>query len=147
MPDREEDLREAWRSMARLFMSDEIQQRVHLASDAADLPHPGALKALMRLDADDPPAMRALAEAMHCDASYVTGLVDTLEEQGYVERRVSRSDRRMKLVQLTDAGRHAKTVALDALLVPPKGFDRLGDDEIRSLRRLLAQAADDYPAL
>lgn len=140
-------MREAWRSVARLFMNDEVQQRVHLASAAANLPHPGALKALMQLDRGDPPVMRALAEAMHCDASYVTGLVDTLEAQGYVERRVSPTDRRMKLVHLTPAGEDAKRLAIDTLLVPPKGLDRLGDDELRSLRQLLTKAAQDYPAL
>ena len=49
--------------------------------------------------------MRDLAQAMNCDASYVTAVVDDLERAGYANRRTAPADRRVKTVVLTAAGR------------------------------------------
>ena len=40
--------------------------------------------------------MSALAHALHCDNSNVTGIVDRLEAAGLVERRAAEHDRRVK---------------------------------------------------
>jgi MarR family transcriptional regulator, organic hydroperoxide resistance regulator len=125
--------------MTELFFGQEVHNRFHEAAAAVGLPHPGSLKALLLLEAEDPPPMRALAEGMHCDASYMTGLVDALEGLGYVERRPSPSDRRVKLVQLTRAGLVAKAKALEVISTPPKVMERLSDAEARSLARLLGK--------
>ena len=37
------------------------------------------LRALLAIDPDEPRPMRDLAEALNCDASYVTAMVDDLE--------------------------------------------------------------------
>jgi DNA-binding MarR family transcriptional regulator len=134
-----DDARAAWRCMTELFFSEEVHNRFHDAAAAVGLPHPGSLKALLLLEPDDPPPMRALAEQMHCDASYMTGLVDALEDLGYVERRPSASDRRVKLVQLTRRGVAAKAKALDVISTPPKVMERLSDTEARNLARLLSK--------
>src|SRR5881409_2076554 len=60
---------------------------------------PGHAKALVSLTADTP--MRTLADELHCDASFVTSIVDKLEERGFVERRPSVTDRRVKTVVIT----------------------------------------------
>jgi DNA-binding MarR family transcriptional regulator len=127
-----------------MFMSDEIHSRFHAACEAAALPHPGALKTLLHLKAHDPPSMRALAEFMSCDASYVTSMVDLLEALDYVERRVSPTDRRVKLVALTSVGDGAIKLALDVMLTPPEGFDNLSDAELRTLAKLLGKASSGY---
>jgi len=136
--------RETWGCVLKLFMSPEVHERMHEACVRAGLPHPGALKALTWLRADEPPSMRAMAEALHCDASYVTALVDNLEELGYVERRVSPSDRRVKRLHLTRAGVAAQGRAFDLMHTPPKGFDLLSATEVRTLCRLLGKAAQGY---
>jgi DNA-binding MarR family transcriptional regulator len=136
-----DDARAAWRSMTELFFSEEVHNRFHDACAAVGLPHPGSLKALLLLEADSPPPMRALAEGMHCDASYMTGLVDALEGLGYVERRPSPTDRRVKLVQLTDKGEAAKEQALDVISTPPAVIDRLSAAEARRLAEILAKLA------
>ena len=52
----------------------------------------------------EPCPMRELAEAIGHDASHITSVVDRLEAQGLVERRVDPKDRRVKLLSLTPAG-------------------------------------------
>jgi DNA-binding MarR family transcriptional regulator len=134
---REDSARAAWSALTRLFFGDEVHAQLHRAVEAAGLPHPGALKALMLLGQDDAPSMRWLADQLRCDASYVTFLVDHLEEGGLVERQVSPTDRRVKVVHLTDAGRKARDKAHHVLTTPLPAFERLSDAEARNLARIL----------
>jgi DNA-binding MarR family transcriptional regulator len=136
----DEHARSAWGCITRTFLSNELHDRFHDACESIALPHPGALKLLLQLDADQPPAMRSIAGIMGCDASYVTALVDALEAPGYVERRVSPNDRRVKLIALTSQGVAAREKALDIMSEPPAGFGRLTATEARQLARLLAKA-------
>jgi DNA-binding MarR family transcriptional regulator len=131
--------RAAWGSVTELFFGQEMHDRFHRAAEQAGVPHPGALKALMGLDADLPRSMRSLADEMRCDASYITNLVDSLEERGYVERRTSPVDRRVKLVHLTEGGRQAQDAARAVITTPPTALDRLTLAEARTLARLLAK--------
>lgn len=139
MASREESARTAWGALTRLWFSEELHAQLHRAVEVAGLPHPGALKALMQLDEDEAPSMRWLAEQLRCDASYVTNLVDHLEEAGMVQRQVSPTDRRVKLVHLTAAGRAARDKARDVMTTPLPSFDRLTDAEARSLARILGK--------
>lgn len=142
---READARAAWRAVADLFLSSENHDRFHAAADAAGVAHPGALKLLLGLTTDEPPSMRELATFMNCDASWVTALVDALEEPGLAVRQVAAHDRRIKLVVLTAAGEAAKERALEVLATPPKAMAALTDTETRQLARImqkLAGAAD-----
>lgn len=61
------------------------------------------LQARTLLWLEQPSAMRDLAEHLRCDASNVTGLADRLGALGVVER-VSGTDRRVKMLQLTPEG-------------------------------------------
>lgn len=141
---RQDDARAAWGCITRTFLSNELHDRFHDACTAIGLPHPGALKLLLQLDAEDPPPMRAVATLMNCDASYVTALVDALEGPGYVERRSSPGDRRVKLIALTGAGEVAREKALAVMSEPPAGFARLTAGEVKELAQLLAKATDDH---
>ncbi|MCF6507914.1 MarR family transcriptional regulator [Blastococcus sp. MG754426] len=51
-----------------------------------------------------PSSQRALATALDVTPRNVTGLVDALEERGYVRREPHPTDRRITLVTLTDLG-------------------------------------------
>jgi DNA-binding MarR family transcriptional regulator len=64
--------------------------------------------ALDRLPADAPTPMSELARLMRCDTSNLTGIVDRLEDRGLIERVTPRTDRRVRAVQLTDAGRELR---------------------------------------
>jgi DNA-binding MarR family transcriptional regulator len=140
---RAELAKQAWSSATQLFFGDEMHDRFHEAAREAGMPHPGALKALMGLDSDTPRSMRAMAEDMGCDASYVTALVDALESRGYVERRVSPTDRRVKLVHVTKAGQSAQRRAEAVLHEPPKVLDRLTLAETKTLATLMAKLTDE----
>lgn len=142
---RDDDARAAWSTINRLFLSHEVHDRIHDAVAAVELPHPGALKVLLGLDPADPPPMRAVAQLLRCDASYVTTLVDTLEDAGYVERRPAPGDRRVKLLVLTPQGEAAQAKATDLMSEPPAGFARLSAAEVRALARILAKTVDDEP--
>lgn len=48
--------------------------------------------------------MGRLAESLHCDASNITGIIDRLVAQKLVTRTESPTDRRAKVLQLTDKG-------------------------------------------
>lgn len=59
---------------------------------------------LFVLDQRGPVVQRELAEALHRTPRHVTGLVDLLEEQGWVARGPHPTDRRATLVSLTARG-------------------------------------------
>ena len=122
--------------MAELWFGDANQDRFHNACEAADV-SPPMLKAMLSLDPGVAQPMRALAEAWRCDASWVTGIVDGLEERGYVERRVLPTDRRVKVVELTALGEKAKAKALERLHEPPASIDALTKREQLTLRDIL----------
>jgi len=119
----------------------------HAACVEVGLPHPGSLKVLLQIDEDDAPSMRDMADVLHCDASYVTGLVDALEELGYVERRVSPTDRRIKEVHVTDRGRKARERAIEVMSEPPAGLAELNAADTRTLARLAERLTEAYPTL
>ena len=122
--------------MAELVFSEENHARFSAACEAASLTPP-LLKALLSLDAEGAEPMRVLAKGWGCDASWVTGIVDGLEERGYVERRVLPTDRRVKVVQITPEGELAKARALERLHEPPAWITALDLADQEALRNVL----------
>jgi DNA-binding MarR family transcriptional regulator len=59
---------------------------------------------LLMLEDGNPKAMRSLSDYFMCDASTVTGLIDRLEARELVSRANHPTDRRVKLLTLTDEG-------------------------------------------
>lgn len=55
--------------------------------------------------APEPLSPRAIADALIVTSSTVTGLLDSLEKRGLIRRTPHPSDRRMLLIEITDAGR------------------------------------------
>jgi DNA-binding MarR family transcriptional regulator len=127
---------EAWRLLAEMVFSQENQARFQAACVASNLTPP-LLKALLSLEPDGAEPMRVLAKGWGCDASWVTGIIDGLEERGYVERRVLATDRRVKVVQVTSLGEQAKAKALERLHEPPAAITSLALDDQVALRDLL----------
>jgi DNA-binding MarR family transcriptional regulator len=62
------------------------------------------LHVLSLLEADGPLSMTHLAEALDVSVASVTGIVDRLEQRGFVERRRGQDDRRVIVVHRTAAG-------------------------------------------
>ncbi len=138
--------REAWKIVQELLLEGEAHDRLHGVCSTFGLT-PGLSKALIALSADAGVAMRDLADRWGCDASYVTALVDGLEQRGMAERRSSPGDRRVKAVALTDAGLSAKRQVQDLMWEPPRAFEVLSAAEQCQLRDLLAKVAAADPRL
>lgn len=58
--------------------------------------------------------MHELAVEICCDASNLTGIVDRLEQRGFLERQIDPQDRRIKRLILTDRGRDTADEVWDA---------------------------------
>ncbi len=98
---------------------------------------PGVIKTLMRLSKGDGVSMGEMARGIGVDPSYITALVDDLDERGLARREPAPDDRRVKIIVLTDAGRRL-AAEIDAVLsVPPAAFAALSHTELRQLRDLL----------
>jgi DNA-binding MarR family transcriptional regulator len=98
---------------------------------------PGVIKTLVRLSKHDGVSMGDMARGIGCDPSYITALVDDLDERGLARREPAPDDRRVKIIVLTEAGR-AAAAEIDAVLsVPPSAFSALSASELRQLRDLL----------
>lgn len=86
-----------------------------------------------------PMPMRGLASRLDVDPSWVTGLVHQLEERGFVQRHPSRTDRRIKIVQLTALGEARHREWQRILRSPPDGLQALSGDDTRELIRILRE--------
>ena len=86
--------------------------------------------------------MGRLAEALACDASNVTGLVDRLESRGLVRRQPSPEDRRVKALELTPPGARLRSKVLERMAKPPGSLGRLSADEHRALVKILKRLLD-----
>lgn len=89
---------------------------------------------------DEPRPMRYLADELLFDPSYVTSLVDTLETKGLAERRSDPSDRRVKLVAMTEAGVAVRQQLQIGMCSGLPGIHSLSDDDRVALATLLMQA-------
>jgi DNA-binding MarR family transcriptional regulator len=99
---------------------------------------PMQLEVLMLLQS--PMWMVFLADSLGCDASNVTGLVDRLEKRGLLTRHVDESDRRAKLISVTQEGAHLRTRLMERLAQPPPFIAGLSREEQRMLAHIASQA-------
>ena len=88
-------------------------------SVSSTISRPSSVKALLRLSGTRPTAMRELAAAFACDASYITAVVDALEQRGLARREPHPTDRRVRTVVLTETGQRVAASVLELLSEPP----------------------------
>jgi MarR family transcriptional regulator, organic hydroperoxide resistance regulator len=134
--------REAWELLFRLAKAKHGVVSAQLAE--LDLT-PVQAHALRRLDPEKPLAMSALAEALYCHASNVTGIVDRLESRGLVERTPGAEDRRVKTLVLTTEGAVVRARVIELLSEPPAALASLPASDQRALRDILGRALADDP--
>jgi DNA-binding MarR family transcriptional regulator len=128
---------EAWALMSRLFW----QMRPRMLRIAGEFGlTPPQLFALRSLDPEQPVPMRALAQALHCDSSNVTGLVDGLAAQGLVERREAEHDRRVRMLVVTERGADVRARLNEAIQEVPEPLAALSAADQRALRDILHRA-------
>jgi DNA-binding MarR family transcriptional regulator len=125
-----------WAALVPYVMDNLHDWRVRV-SEATGLPF-GRVRALKRL-ADGPLALHALAESMSVDAPAATVTVNDLEARGLVVRQAHPTNRRVKLVSLTPAGREVVARAHAAHQEAPAAFAELPAPQLAALARILDQ--------
>ena len=126
--------REAWDTLSTLLG----RLRSRHAALAAELDlAPMQAWALKHLQPGAPLPMSALADALGCDASNVTGIVDRLEARGLIERRPAAHDRRVKMISVTQRGADLRGTLLARLHEAPPEIAGLTRADQRALRDIL----------
>lgn len=101
--------------------------------------------ALRALDPEQPVAMSALADALVCDASNVTGIVDKLELRGLILRQGAEHDRRVKQLIVTERGRELRARLTARMYEAPAALANLPRSTKLHLTALLRAAIMDRP--
>ncbi len=130
--------REAW-SLLFEVMRDQMR---HFPQLCAEFELSPVQAHVLRALGESAQPMSALAGQLGCDASNVTGLVDRLEGRGLVERQSAPHDRRVKLLALTEEGRHLRERFVSRLMEPPPAFSALSAQDLRALRDVMARALE-----
>lgn len=137
MADEGDPGREAWMLLFQLFRS---QRREFAALETEIGLNMAQAHLLKNIETPQGSPMSELAEALFCDASYITGLVDKLENRGLVQRLPSPEDRRVKLIALTEAGIAARENFMNRLSRPPGFIETLPVEDKRALRDIFMKA-------
>jgi len=126
--------REAWALLYELLQ----RQRRRFFSIAAELGlAPMQAHTLRLLEPETPIPMSEVAEALSCDASNVTGIIDRLESRGLVERRSDPNDRRVRMLIVTRKGAVLRERLVGRLGEPPAEVALLPAADQRTLRDIL----------
>jgi DNA-binding MarR family transcriptional regulator len=129
---------EAWSLMHWMMVTS--KQRLFSLAQEFELA-PQQMIALRMLGAG-PRKMSDLADALFCDSSNVTGIVDRLEERGLVRRKSSKQDRRVKLLILTEEGQRVRGEITKRMAQPPPPIASLSEKDQRTLRDILKRAVE-----
>jgi len=124
---------EAWALLAKLLF---VHGKPRFPAIAAELELSPPQAMLLRLLAEPQP-MSAIADAMHCDNSNLTGIADRLEERGLAERRPDPRDRRVKLLAPTDDGAAVREELNRRMAEPPEALLALSAEDQRTLVEIL----------
>lgn len=139
---RESGAREAWELLSSLVLDNERRREVVETVGISF----ARLRALRRIAAG-PKRMCELASELVLDPPNLTPIVNDLERLGLVERRAHPSDRRVKLVSVTEKGAAMAHQADEILSRPPASLDNLSPDDLEDLLRILRKVRGDLVAL
>ena len=137
-PKRTTPAAEAWALLGQLFRT-HMRPRFMAVAAEADL-SPPQIMALQMLQPDTPVAMSKLADALACDNSNVTGLVDRLEARGLVERQADERDRRVRMLVVTPEGVRLRERIAELMSEPAPPISSLSRADQRALRDVLRRA-------
>ena len=92
-------------AMNLVFTADLLVKRISELIQPFDLTPASGLVLSILADSESPLPPNQIADRLIISRATVTGLVDSLEQRGYVRRLPHPSDRRMLLIEPTDTGR------------------------------------------
>jgi DNA-binding MarR family transcriptional regulator len=124
--------------IARLVLDLSRTLTGHYEAKLAEL-HLTIPQAMLLRQLGDALPMNEAAGKLHCDPSNVTGIVDRLEARGLIERRHLATDRRVKQLALTPAGRRLRHRA-EAILSTAPGVSDLPAGDQAALLALLSRS-------
>ncbi|MDN5558002.1 MAG: MarR family transcriptional regulator [Ruaniaceae bacterium] len=139
MNTRDTDLADA-RELARMIVTVAEQARASFGAAVAPFGIPVHLARTL-LVLGDPQPMRHIASELACDPSHVTGIADQLEERGLASR-TQGSDRRVKMLKLTNEGQKLRTQIANAIDEEAKFASHLDAAQKDALRGLLGLLLD-----
>ncbi|HJP81506.1 MAG TPA: MarR family transcriptional regulator [Candidatus Saccharimonadales bacterium] len=85
--------------------------------------------------------MNRLSHLLACDASNVTGIVDRLVQRGLITRAECETDRRVKVISLTESGRQLREVMIEEIVSNrPPTMSVLSEKELEQFDYLLTKA-------
>ncbi len=123
--------------LVRLLMDVSRTLSSHYDAKLAEL-HLTLPQAMLLKQLGDALPMNEAAGKLHCDPSNVTGIVDRLEARGVIERQHLTTDRRVKHLALTPAGRRLRR-KVEAILSAAPGVSKLAPSDQKALFGLLSQ--------
>lgn len=129
---------DVWRAMTSVVFDNRDSWKRDVI-ETSGLPF-SRIRVLRRL-AKRPMTAKEIAEAATMDAPATSVAVNDLEDRGLVVRETNPSNRRCKVISLTDEGR--RTVdSIERVENPaPQPFAALSDEELRTLETILAKLA------
>jgi len=130
---------EVWRAMAAAVIDNRDAWR-RAVIEKTGLPF-SRIRILRRL-ARRPMTVKQVAEAATIDAPAATVAVNDLEERGLVVRETDPTNRRCKVVSLTDAGRGMVQVIEGIDDPAPDALASLDDAQLKALKAIIDQLAN-----
>jgi DNA-binding MarR family transcriptional regulator len=123
-----------------------LDRRIHAGVTGAGHPiRPAHSAVFVHIDSEGT-RLTALAERARMTPQAMGELVDDLTTWGYVERTPDPSDRRAKLIVLTDLGYDALQAAFDTIIAVEADLEALlGRAGLVRLRRALRRVAEELP--
>ncbi|KAB7709070.1 MarR family transcriptional regulator [Bacillus aerolatus] len=123
------------------FLLGKALQRVNQVSKSKLSPYgvtPVQYALLRQLWKKDRQFSYELAERLLLDSATITGIIDRLEHNGFIERRVDPDDRRNKLVFLTEKGKSLEVLLCQKMDEMNKEVtSEFADEEIRLFKKML----------
>lgn len=129
---------DVWRTMAAVVFDNRDAWRRGVI-EATGLPF-SRVRVLRRI-AKRPMTAKEIAEAATMDAPATSVAVNDLEDRGLVVREAHPTNRRCKVISLTDEGRRV-VASIDGISDPaPPPFTALSDDELQTLASIVGKLA------
>jgi DNA-binding MarR family transcriptional regulator len=129
---------DVWRTMAAVVFDNRDAWKRDVI-ETIGLPF-SRVRVLRRL-AKRPMTAKGIAEAATMDAPATTVALNDLEDRGLIVREADPTNRRSKLVSLTDKGREV-VASIEGVDDPaPRPFAALSEPELRALEAILAKLA------
>jgi DNA-binding MarR family transcriptional regulator len=129
---------EVWREMAAAVIDNRDSWKRAVIEETG---LPFSRIRILRRVARRPMTVKQVAEAATVDAPAATVAVNDLEDRGLVVREIDPTNRRCKVVSLTDAGREMVR-AIDGINDPaPDALASLDDRDLKALRAIIDKIA------